>query len=286
MTTRSLDTALLLPTDTPAAGEAVSWNAAFRTLWAPFVGSVSPIFTGDPQAPTPAAADNDTSIATTAFVKTAIAPYALVASPTFTGDPKAPTPAPGDNDTSIATTAFVVTAISGSVAGVSSWNTRTGAVVLTGADVDAAGAVMAAGDSMTGVLGLIGGSAATPSVHFGTAGTGLHGSATAVAIDVAGVNKFFVSATQFAPAVPVAAADGAVGGPAFSFSGESTSGFYRAGAGDVRLAMGGADCVKFLTTGKTATFSGAVILAADPAAAMNPVTLQYLQAYTIDVGTY
>jgi hypothetical protein len=29
----------------------------------------SPVFTGDPQAPTPAAADNDTSIATTAFVK-------------------------------------------------------------------------------------------------------------------------------------------------------------------------------------------------------------------------
>lgn len=32
----------------------------------------SPVFTGDPQAPTPALADNDTSIATTAFVKSAI----------------------------------------------------------------------------------------------------------------------------------------------------------------------------------------------------------------------
>lgn len=32
-------------------------------------------------------------------------------SPTFTGDPLAPTPAPGDNDTSIATTAFVAAAI-------------------------------------------------------------------------------------------------------------------------------------------------------------------------------
>ena len=36
---------------------------------------------------------------------------APIASPTFTGDPKAPTPAPGDNDTSIATTAFVAAAI-------------------------------------------------------------------------------------------------------------------------------------------------------------------------------
>lgn len=33
--------------------------------------------------------------------------YATLASPTLTGDPKAPTPATGDNDTSIATTAFV-----------------------------------------------------------------------------------------------------------------------------------------------------------------------------------
>src|SRR4029077_9980797 len=32
---------------------------------------------------------------------------ALLVSPAFTGNPTAPTPAPGDNDTSIATTAFV-----------------------------------------------------------------------------------------------------------------------------------------------------------------------------------
>src|SRR4249920_3973405 len=33
--------------------------------------------------------------------------YAPLASPTFTGDPKAPTPATADNDTSVATTAYV-----------------------------------------------------------------------------------------------------------------------------------------------------------------------------------
>jgi len=100
----------------------------------------SPVFTGNPQAPTPTAGDNDTSIATTAFVTTAdnavksqligsastgfdtlgeienyiaanITPAlgnkADIFSPTFTGDPKAPTPATADNDTSIATTAYV-----------------------------------------------------------------------------------------------------------------------------------------------------------------------------------
>jgi hypothetical protein len=40
-----------------------------------------------------------------------LANYAPLESPTFTGDPKAPTPAPGDNDTSIATTAFVTDAV-------------------------------------------------------------------------------------------------------------------------------------------------------------------------------
>jgi hypothetical protein len=71
----------------------------------------SPTFTGDPKAPTPLAGDNDTSIATTAFVTAAVATgvstKADSASPVFTGDPKAPTPSTIDNDTSIATTAFV-----------------------------------------------------------------------------------------------------------------------------------------------------------------------------------
>lgn len=96
MTTRSLDTALLLPTDVPAAGEALGWSAAFRTLW------------------------------------TAFAP---LASPPFTGNPTAPTPPPGDNDTSIATTAWVKAEIASGVAGVASFNTRTGVVVLTNPDV-------------------------------------------------------------------------------------------------------------------------------------------------------
>lgn len=45
------------------------------------------------------------------LVSVSLAPYALIASPIFTGDPQAPTPSPGDNDTSIATTAFVQAAI-------------------------------------------------------------------------------------------------------------------------------------------------------------------------------
>lgn len=43
--------------------------------------------------------------------------YATNASPTFTGDPKAPTPTAGDNDTSIATTAFVTAAVAAAGSG-------------------------------------------------------------------------------------------------------------------------------------------------------------------------
>jgi hypothetical protein len=83
----------------------------------------SPTFTGDPKAPTPTAGDNDTSIATTAFVTSAVSTglsgsgFAPLAAPIFTGDARAVTPTAGDNDTSIATTAFVTTAVSNGTSG-------------------------------------------------------------------------------------------------------------------------------------------------------------------------
>jgi hypothetical protein len=71
-------------------------------------------------APTVAAADSSTNVATTAWVTAknyvtniTLSSYALLASPTFTGTPTAPTQAPGDNSTNLATTAFVQNATSG-----------------------------------------------------------------------------------------------------------------------------------------------------------------------------
>jgi hypothetical protein len=54
---------------------------------------------------------SDTTKADKTYVDTQDALKADLFSPTFTGDPKAPTPSPGDNDTSIATTAFVTAAL-------------------------------------------------------------------------------------------------------------------------------------------------------------------------------
>jgi hypothetical protein len=73
-------------------------------------------------------------------------------SPTFTGTPAAPTPTPAsDNTTKIATTAFVQSAIAGISSGVTSWNTRTGAVTLTLADVTGVGGAPIASPTFTGV---------------------------------------------------------------------------------------------------------------------------------------
>lgn len=69
----------------------------------------SPVFTGDPKAPTPATGDNDTSVATTAFVKAQ--GYAPLASPALTGNPTAPTQTAGNDSTRLATTAFVQAAV-------------------------------------------------------------------------------------------------------------------------------------------------------------------------------
>ncbi len=126
--------------------------------------TVSPTFAGIPSAPTASSGTTTTQIATTAFVAAAVSssvagvssfntrtgavtlnasdvtialsytPANLI-SPAFTGTPTAPTAAAGTNTTQLATTAFVTAAVSGSVSGVSSFNTRTGAVTLSQDDV-------------------------------------------------------------------------------------------------------------------------------------------------------
>jgi hypothetical protein len=122
----------------------------------------SPSFTGTPLAVTAAVGTSTTQLATTAFVAAAIAAIgsgvvsfegrtgavlltandisarggALVASPAFSGVPTAPTAVPSTSTTQLATTAFVMAALA-AVGGVTSFNTRAGAVTLTTADVSA-----------------------------------------------------------------------------------------------------------------------------------------------------
>jgi hypothetical protein len=80
-------------------------------------------------ATTPATADNNTNVATTAFVKAQA--YATLASPTLTGTPAAPTAAVTTNTTQIATTAFVNAEISNDAV-LKAGSTMTGALTLSG----------------------------------------------------------------------------------------------------------------------------------------------------------
>jgi hypothetical protein len=136
----------------------------------------SPTFTGVPAAPTATAGTNTTQIATTAFVQAAVTASvgvasfntrtgavtlqlsdvtgvggAPLASPTFTGVPAAPTATAGTNTTQLATTAFVTSAISAIGTGVTTFNTRSGAVTLQLSDVTGVGGAPLASPTFTGV---------------------------------------------------------------------------------------------------------------------------------------
>lgn len=141
---------------------------------APIAG---PTFTGTVRAPTASPATNDTTVATTAYVTAAIAVLganvtsfngrtgavtllnndisaaggALIASPAFTGTPTAPTAVNGTSTTQLATCAFVLSEIAALSAGVTSFNTRTGAVTLVTADITGAGGAPVASPALTGI---------------------------------------------------------------------------------------------------------------------------------------
>lgn len=103
---------------------------------------------------------------------------ATLAGPTFTGTPAAPTATVGTNTTQLATTAFVTAAVSAGTAGVASFNSRTGTVTLSSADV-------------TGALTFTPYSAANPSAFIAAAGAPVQtvaGRAGAVVLAVADVS--------------------------------------------------------------------------------------------------
>jgi hypothetical protein len=73
--------------------------------------------------------------------------YAPIVSPVFTGNPRAPTPESGDNDTSIATTAFVKVQGYLTSAPVTSVAGRTGAITLSNTDISGLGSLAVVNDA-------------------------------------------------------------------------------------------------------------------------------------------
>lgn len=128
---------------------------------------VSPALTGIPTSPTATPGTSTTQLATTAFVTNAvttattgvitfngrsgavvpgssdygvaqISGAAPLASPAFTGNPTAPTQLTADNSTRLATTAYVTAKVGATTAGVTTFNSRAGAVSLINTDLDTA----------------------------------------------------------------------------------------------------------------------------------------------------
>ena len=87
----------------------------------------------------------DSTFQTTAFP--GFTGYAPLASPVFTGNPTAPTPATNDNDTSIATTAFVKAQGYITSAPVTSVAGRTGAITLANTDISGLGSLAVVNDA-------------------------------------------------------------------------------------------------------------------------------------------
>ena len=170
--TRTGDVVLTTDDITGAGGATeAELTAAIATL-APLD---SPILVGFPTAPTMPLGNDSGSIATTAFVQNALnasvagvasfngrtgvvvlttaditaAGGAPIASPALTGVPTGPTATVGTNTTQLATTAFVEASLSAT--GVSSFNTRTGVVTLTGADITGAGGALLLSPAFSGV---------------------------------------------------------------------------------------------------------------------------------------
>jgi hypothetical protein len=76
---------------TPTSGQLAQWTSATTIQGVSpaslgYAGLASPVFTGDPQAPTPATNDNDTSIATTAYVQANLAAYLALTGGALTGN--------------------------------------------------------------------------------------------------------------------------------------------------------------------------------------------------------
>ena len=179
--------------DVSTAGGALANNAAL---------------TGTPTAPTAAPGTQTGQLATTQFVANAIggavvswngrtgavtlnlsdvtsAGGAPLSGPGFTGIPTAPTATAGTATAQLATCAFVTNAVASATAGVSSFNTRTGAVTLQAADVSNVGGALLNGPAFVGV----------PTSPTATAGTNTTQIATTAFVATAIANQSPVVAT-------------------------------------------------------------------------------------------
>ena len=97
------------------------------------------------------------------------------------------------------------------------------------------------GDTMTGALGIIAGSAGSPGLYFtGDTNTGIYSpGADQVAVSTGGTVRLTTTTTGITSALPVDVPLGAVGTPSITFTGDLNTGIYSPGADQIAITTGG-----------------------------------------------
>jgi hypothetical protein len=137
--------------------------------------------------------------------------------------------------------------------------------------------VLKAGDAMTGPLLAANGSPTAASFAFSSdPGMGLSNSAGALAFSVGGAVKLSISAGNFNLSTNIKAVDGTISNPGIGY-GLEQSGLYRKSAGNISMSVQSGEVMSWGLGGtKTTTVFGPLVLAADPTAALQAATKQYV----------
>ena len=215
----------------------------------------------------------------------------------FSSTVTAPTPAPTTNDGTIATTAYVTSAIAGgsgftggTVPNLTTFTANGTALTVGGAGRNALSITagsdpaqpIALGQSGTGGVQLSGGqlilpltgTVTAPSLAFaGFINTGIYPGAGSMYFTTNGTNAMLIG-TAVTAMVPFRAQDGAMSQPAYSFSGEATSGLYRPTTNVLNMTINGVVKTQWTTGGfQVGGTPNNILTIAPGAAATNPVTL-------------
>jgi hypothetical protein len=148
-----------------------------------------------------------------------------------------------------------------------------------------AAGVKLAGDTMTGALTLPAGSAAAPGLTFTGIGTqsGIYSLSGMISFSIAGSDRFRV--TNFAGNQSSQALrftlDGTTSAPVVTWQSEINSGLYRKTANVIAMAAGGVEMMNWSNVSgvRTVNVTGAIVLPADPANALEAATKQYVDSH-------
>ena len=126
--------------------------------------------------------------------------------------------------------------------------------------------VNSSGDTMTGALGIIAGSASTPGLFFsGDANSGLYSpGADQVAVATNGTQRLTVDTAATTSTLPVVHPLGAVGTPSLTFTGDLNTGIWSPAADTIAFSEGGVEAMRIDSSGRvvigTSTASGDALL--------------------------